>query len=145
MTSPEAATRSTATGRASAQRCESRELTRGGPGKLRGRRLRSGRRLPGLAGWARRLVAAGLTTACLAGCGGGGSAAPATTAAATRAPTVVNSSLRTVSFVELRRSIDDLYRSHPGVESFVAKDVQYTPATRDKVLSVCHRGGPETD
>ena len=50
-----------------------------------------------------------------------------------------------MSFAQLRRSIDDLYASHPGVESFVAKDVQYTPATRDKVLSVCRRGGPETD
>jgi hypothetical protein len=58
---------------------------------------------------------------------------------------VANSSRRTVSFAELRRSIDDLYKSHPGVESFVTRDVAYTPATRDKVLSVCRRGGPETD
>lgn len=36
-----------------------------------------------------------------------------------------------------------LYRSHPGVAKATFNDVDYTSGTRDKVLSVCHTGGPE--
>jgi hypothetical protein len=50
-----------------------------------------------------------------------------------------------VTFAELRRSIDRLYRRHPSILSFVARDVEYTPRTRDKVLRVCREGGPERD
>ena len=36
-----------------------------------------------------------------------------------------------------------VYRSHPAIRKFSVKDVEYTSATRDKVLGVCHNGGAE--
>jgi hypothetical protein len=56
---------------------------------------------------------------------------------------VIQSRRQTVSFVEVGRAVDRLYARYPDLRSFVVRDVQYTPRTRDKVLSVCHRGGPE--
>jgi hypothetical protein len=56
---------------------------------------------------------------------------------------VIQSPPQTVSFVEVRRAVDRLYAEHPDLRFFVVRDVQYTPRTRDKVLLVCHRGGPE--
>jgi hypothetical protein len=56
---------------------------------------------------------------------------------------VIRSPPQTVSFVEVGHAVDRLYAQHPDLRSFVVRDVQYTPRTRDKVLSVCHRGGPE--
>lgn len=50
-----------------------------------------------------------------------------------------------VAFADLTLAIERLYRQRPGIRTFVARDVEYTPATRDKVLGVCRRGGPETD
>jgi hypothetical protein len=58
---------------------------------------------------------------------------------------VLRSQARDVTFTELRQSIDRLYIHHPGIRSFAVRDVEYTPRTRDKVLRVCHEGGPESD
>jgi hypothetical protein len=56
---------------------------------------------------------------------------------------VVQSDPQTVSFAVVRQAVDRLYSRHPDIRTFVVRDVQYSPRTRDKVLSVCHRGGPE--
>jgi hypothetical protein len=45
----------------------------------------------------------------------------------------------------LRHAIARLYQHQPTIRRFVAQDVEYTPKTRDKVLTVCRAGGPETD
>ena len=58
---------------------------------------------------------------------------------------MIQSRPQTVSFLEVRPAVDRLYTQHPDLRSFVARDVQYTLRTRDKVLRVCHRGGPEQD
>jgi hypothetical protein len=58
---------------------------------------------------------------------------------------VLGSSARAVTFANLRAEIDRLYAQQPGIRSFVTRDVEYSPKTRDKVLDVCRRGGPETD
>ena len=86
------------------------------------------------------LLAAGLTvTALLAGCsgkdvtGGGGTAS------------VLDGQVRRVSLAETRQAIDRLYRNHPAIRTFVVRDVEYTPQTRDRVLRVCSRGGAEID
>ena len=50
-----------------------------------------------------------------------------------------------MTYADAKRAIDRLYRSHPGIASFVVKDVQYNEITRDKVLSVCRKGGIESD
>ena len=56
---------------------------------------------------------------------------------------MIQSPPRAVSFVEVRRAVDRLYAEHPDLRSFVVRDVQYAPRTRDTVLLVCHRGGLE--
>jgi hypothetical protein len=50
-----------------------------------------------------------------------------------------------VTFAQVDRAIEKLYRRHPQLRSFVVRDVEYTAATRDKVLQVCHEGGLELD
>jgi hypothetical protein len=76
-----------------------------------------------------------LAVVLLAACGGNGSE-PASTR-------ILDGQAQNVSLPEVRQAIDRLYRDHPGVESFVSRQVQYTPKTRDKVLGVCRRGGRE--
>jgi hypothetical protein len=90
------------------------------------------------------LLAAAALVAALAGCGGGGSAT-STTTPRPAAPSVTDGAAQSVTFEELRQSIERLYRRRPGIRSFVARDVEYTPKTRDEVLAVCRNGGPETD
>ena len=58
---------------------------------------------------------------------------------------MLGSTARAVTFANLRTAIDRLYAEQPGIRTFVARDVEYSPKTRDKVLDVCRRGGPETD
>jgi len=58
---------------------------------------------------------------------------------------VLESPAQKVTFAQLRAAVDDLYRTHPGINGFIVKDVQYNPTTRDKVLEVCRRGGAESD
>jgi hypothetical protein len=42
--------------------------------------------------------------------------------------------------VRRRHDVNTLYRTHPAIRSYVVRQVTYTPATRDKVLRVCHAG-----
>lgn len=53
------------------------------------------------------------------------------------------SAARPVTFAGLQSAIERLYVREPGIRTFVARDVEYTPRTRDRVLAVCRRGGPE--
>ena len=89
------------------------------------------------------MVAACALAVVVGGCGGGSSADRRPVSTTEPAATVLESARRHVSFQELRLSIDRLYRAHPGIRTFAARDVEYTPKTRDKVLSVCRSGGPE--
>jgi hypothetical protein len=85
---------------------------------------------------ARILAAAGLVVTCLAGCV---SRAPHSN------PSMLGGQPQQPTFDSVKTAIDDLYRKHPDIASFSAQDVQYNAITRDKVLDVCRRGGPETD
>jgi hypothetical protein len=51
-----------------------------------------------------------------------------------------------VSLPQVKRGIDDLYRSHPAITSFAVQDVQYTVQSRDAVLKACSSGdgGPDS-
>ena len=93
----------------------------------------------------RRLPLLLATVALLAGCGGGSSASDATTSVAADAPSVLESDAQKVTFPDVKTAIDDLYRTHPGIATFVVQDVAYNQTTRDKVLDVCHRGGAASD
>jgi hypothetical protein len=42
-----------------------------------------------------------------------------------------------------KMSVIDRDRAHPAVSRASFSNVDYTPATRDKALRVCHSGGPE--
>jgi hypothetical protein len=88
-------------------------------------------------------LAVPLAAMCLSGCGGSGSAAPTTTVST--APSVITSARRAITFAGLERAIKQLYNHQPTIRKFVAQDVEYTPKTRDKVLTVCRIGGPETN
>jgi hypothetical protein len=80
------------------------------------------------------LLLAAFLAAGAAACGGGSPGAR----------TILDGDAETVSLTEVRQGIDELYRDHPDVRGFVARDVRYTPVTRDKVMYVCSHGGPET-
>lgn len=87
-----------------------------------------------------------IAAASVASCGGKSANSPpaTTTVAATNpdtAPSVLASPAETVSFSQVERAIARLYRRRPGIGTFVVRDVEYTPATRNKVLDICHRGG----
>jgi hypothetical protein len=89
-----------------------------------------------------------IAAASVASCGGKSAKAPprTTTVAETNsaaARSVLRSPAETVSFAQVKREIASLYRRRPGIRTFVVRDVEYTPATRNKVLDVCHRGGLE--
>ena len=58
-------------------------------------------------------------------------------------PTILATPVQVVSFAAVRQQILSLYRAHPDIQNFQVQDVTYTPKTRDKVLRVCHEGGPE--
>jgi len=78
-----------------------------------------------------------------AGCSGKKTAAPQTTTAA--ATSIFAGAAGPVTFPTVRGTVDDLYARHPEIRRFVSRDVFYTPSTRDKVLTVCRRGGPTVD
>jgi hypothetical protein len=92
----------------------------------------------------RRVTACGVVTiavASLVGCCG---SKPATETHTTESsPSILAGPVRPATFTEVERSVRALYRAHPAIGGFIVQDVEYTPATRAKVLSVCHRGGPE--
>jgi hypothetical protein len=81
----------------------------------------------------------------LAACGGGTTKEPATTVQAATSATlsVLRSRPQQVTFAEVDAAVERLYRRRPAVRTFVARDVEYTRATRDKVLEICHHGGLE--
>jgi hypothetical protein len=89
-------------------------------------------------------LVAGIT---LAACGSsqtrGPSAAPAPSAAQAPPATILSEPVVPTTFAQVRAAALAVYRSHPAIAKFTAKDVQYTSKTRNKVLDVCHRGGPE--
>jgi hypothetical protein len=89
-----------------------------------------------------------ITVASVAGCGSKSAKAPLpTTTAAETSPAAARSVLRspaeTVSFPQVERALVRLYHRRPGIRTFVVRDVEYTPATRNKVLDICRRGGLE--
>ncbi len=70
------------------------------------------------------------------GCGGSKSSS-------SKPHTILVAPVQPISFTRVRRAVLELYRAHPDIQSFQVQDVTYTPKTRDKVLGVCHEGGPE--
>lgn len=64
-------------------------------------------------------------------------------AASVPAPSILSGPIRPTTFLQARAAVLALYRSHPAVSRASFSNVAYTAATRDKVLSVCHSGGPE--
>lgn len=54
---------------------------------------------------------------------------------------ILNSTVQATTFEQVRQAVDDLYRGHPEINSYVVQGVTYDPESRDKVLSVCRDGG----
>jgi hypothetical protein len=77
----------------------------------------------------------------VAGCGSSHSTSRPTPRRAP--PAILTAPVRSTTFTQVRGSLLALYGSHPAIRAFAVKDVEYTPVTRDKVLTVCHVGGPE--
>jgi hypothetical protein len=50
---------------------------------------------------------------------------------------VLGSRLANVSLGQVEAAIDGLYKTHPGIASFVVQDVEYTAQSRDAVLEAC--------
>lgn len=73
----------------------------------------------------------------------GGSGASRVPRESMPAPSILTAPVRQATFAQARAAVLALYRSHPGVRDASFSNVEYTPASRDKVLSVCHSGGPE--
>jgi hypothetical protein len=91
-----------------------------------------------------RVTACGVVSIVLASLVGCGGPNPATETHTTESPqSILADPVRPATFGAVERSVRALYRTHPAIGRFVVQDVEYTPATRDKVLAVCHRGGPE--
>lgn len=83
--------------------------------------------------WAIRVPAAALATTVIAACGGHDTPAAMSTTLGTH--------LDRVSRQQVLQDADAFYHRHPGIGSFQVQDVQYTPKTRDEVLSTCTSGG----
>src|SRR5262249_7080936 len=97
---------------------------------------------------ARTLLAVGCLIAAisLAACGSSttsGSRAKSTGAASVEPATILSEPIKPTTFGQARAAVVAVYRSHPAIRRFSVKDVEYTSATRDKVLGVCHKGGAE--
>jgi len=78
-------------------------------------------------------VAAVTLAATLAACAAGSSTDAASSVFRTR---------QQVSLQEVQRGFGALYRSHPGITSFAAQDVQYTTQSRNAVLKECITTSP---
>jgi hypothetical protein len=85
------------------------------------------------------LLAAGLV-AVVAGCSGDKKTTSTTTVPT--AQSLFAGGPAATGFADVRTAIRTLYTQHPEIGSFTYQDVSYTPATRDKVLTVCRVGGP---
>ena len=84
----------------------------------------------------------------VASCGGKYAKAPPRTTTVDEtnpaaAPSVLRSSAETVTFTQVELAVGRVYRRRPGIRTFIVRDVEYTPTTRNKVLDICHRGGLE--
>ena len=73
----------------------------------------------------------------------GGLGASSSPTATVRPPSILSGAVRPTTFVQARAAVLALYRSHPAVSRASFSGVEYSSATRDKVLRVCHSGGPE--
>jgi len=54
---------------------------------------------------------------------------------------ILDEKIEPADFDQIKADIDQLYKDHPDIESYVVKNVYYTQETRDKVLKVCSMGG----
>ena len=77
------------------------------------------------------LLLATILTAC------GGTTTPAATG-------ILGSAIQATTPEQVKQAIDHLYNRHPDSNSFAVQSVSYTPATRDKVLTVCQEGSIAT-
>jgi hypothetical protein len=59
------------------------------------------------------------------------------------APSILTAPVRPTTFGRARAALLALYRSSPAVSRASFNNVEYTTATRDKVLGVCRSGGAE--
>ena len=73
----------------------------------------------------------------------GGTSTSSSPTASVQTPGILSAPVQPTTYVQVRAAVLALYRSHPAVSRASFSDVRYTAATRDKVLSVCHSGGPE--
>jgi hypothetical protein len=87
-------------------------------------------RLPGARAAALALAVTGAAAVAAAGCAGAGAPAPGD----------VFRTRQQVSLQQVNQAIDAVYRGHPGIATFAAEDVQYTPQSRDAVLRTCTSG-----
>jgi hypothetical protein len=87
-------------------------------------------RLPRARAAALALAVTGVLAVAAAGCAGGGAPAPGE----------VFRTRQQVSLQQVNQAIDAVYRGHPGIATFAAEDVQYTPQSRDAVLRTCTSG-----
>ncbi len=81
--------------------------------------------------------------ACVGIAGCGGSTTSAGPAKADRPPTILTDPVQPTTFVQAQTAMLALYSSRRALSAFTVENVEYTPATRDKVLSVCRAAGPE--
>ena len=72
-----------------------------------------------------------------------GSGAASAPVAGVKSATILSAPVEPTTFAQARAAVVAVYRLHPAIKKFTVKDVEYTSATRDKVLGVCHKGGPE--
>ena len=54
---------------------------------------------------------------------------------------ILSDAAQPVEFNQVTQAVSALYRDHPDILSFSARGVMYNAETRDKVLSVCEKGG----
>jgi hypothetical protein len=87
-------------------------------------------RLPRARAAALALAVTGAAAVAAAGCAGAGAPAPGD----------VFRTRQQVSLQQVNQAIDAVYRGHPGIATFAAEDVQYTPQSRDAVLRTCTSG-----
>ncbi len=87
-------------------------------------------RLPRARAAALALAVTAVLAVAAVGCAGAGAPAPGD----------VFRTRQQVSLQEVNQAIDAVYRGHPGIATFAAEDVQYTPQSRDAVLRTCTSG-----
>ncbi len=90
------------------------------------------------------LLAVALTVSlAAAGCGSSSSTTTTTHAPVKPAPVILAAPPQPTSFAQVTTGLHNLYAARPAVATYVTRNVEYSPKTRDKVLRVCREGGPE--